>query len=90
MLPTVNSNGTYTFTASVPGTYSFTISVCPPGETTKYAPTEILTITVLDPDINTNKPIVNPDFPKTTTNTPVTINVLANDASGNNGIKLDS
>ena len=88
VLPTVNSNGTYTFTASVPGTYSFTISVCPPGQTTG-CPTEILTITVLDPDINTNKPIVNPDFPKTTTNTPVTINVLANDASGNNGIKLD-
>jgi gliding motility-associated-like protein len=42
---TVNTNGTYSFTATEPGTYTYVISVCAPGQTTN-CPTENLVITV--------------------------------------------
>ena len=88
ILPKVNADGTYTFTATVAGTYTFTISVCPPSQTVG-CPTETLTITVIDPDRTDNKPIVNTDYPITKPNSPVKVNVLANDASGNSGFPLN-
>lgn len=87
-LPTVNSNGTYTFTSSVSGTYKFQIPVCPVGQIVGCA-TETLTITVLDPKVNTNPPVVNPDIAsvKGSPSMPssVTVNVKANDNTGNLG-----
>ncbi|TKT93563.1 Ig-like domain-containing protein [Dyadobacter frigoris] len=87
-IPTVNSDGTYTFTSPLPGTYKFEVPVCPQGQTTGCG-TETLTITVLDPNVNTNPPVVNPDVASVkgsdTTPTPVTINIKANDGPGNLG-----
>lgn len=87
VVPVMNANGTYTFTATIPGTYVFTVPVCPPGQSTG-CPTETLTITVNDPTKTDNKPIVNTDYPITKPNTPVKVNVLANDASANAGFPL--
>jgi gliding motility-associated-like protein len=87
-VPTMNPNGTYTFNASVPGTYVFTVPVCPVGYTTG-CPTETLTITVVDPSRKDNKPIVNADRAITKPSTPVKVDVLANDATGNIGIPLN-
>lgn len=83
VLPVVNSDGSYTFTPSIPGVYVFTISVCPLGQSSG-CPTQTLTITVLDPSIKTNPPVVTDDRVFTNPNTPVNIFVLNNDGSGNN------
>lgn len=85
---TMNLNGTYTFTATIPGVYTYNVPVCPPGVTLN-CPTELLTITVLDPSATNNLPIVNTDLATTTTTTPVVINSLANDAAGNVGGSLN-
>lgn len=84
-LPVVQPNGTYTFTATVPGVYQFYISVCPPA-TTDNCKLELLTITVQDNAVtSTNTLVVNTDIAVTSYNTPVTIASLANDWPGDNG-----
>ncbi|KAA5532312.1 T9SS type A sorting domain-containing protein [Taibaiella lutea] len=87
--PVLNSNGTYTFTASQPGNYEFTISVCAPGQTTG-CPTQLLQINVRDSATNANAmPIANLDMVTTTYQTPVSLPTLDNDASGNYGGSLN-
>ena len=81
---TVSPNGTYTFTATVPGKYTYYVPTCAPGQTTG-CPLTPLDITVVDPSIINNPPAINNDFAKTTVNTPVVINVLANDKATNKG-----
>ena len=84
----VNPNGTYTFNATKPGTYTYYVPVCASGQTTG-CPLVPLVITVVDPMLNTNPPIVNPDIATTIVNTPVTTNVLANDKAANSGVSLN-
>jgi len=85
-LPVMNSNGTYTFTPTLPGVYTFDVSVCVAGQTTGCA-TEKLTISVIDPALTTNRPIVNDDvaiMKGAATNPPATtISVKQNDGAGN-------
>jgi|GEM_PF-2151827 len=83
-VPAMNSDGSYTFTPTVPGTYTFDVPVCPPGQTTG-CPTESLTITVVDPSADDNLPIVNDDQASASEGNLVTIAVLGNDAPGNEG-----
>ena len=85
---TLNLDGTYSFSASVPGVYLYTYDVCAPGATPP-CPTETLQITVVDPNSSTNPPIANPDVANTLENTPVIIDVLENDEPGNAGGSLD-
>ncbi|MBO9636688.1 MAG: cadherin-like domain-containing protein, partial [Siphonobacter aquaeclarae] len=85
---TVNSDGTFTFQSSTPGVYVYDVPVCVPGQAAP-CPTAPLTITVIDPAVNTNKPVVNPDAVtiKGAASNPaaVTIDVKANAGPGNNG-----
>ncbi len=84
-LPVVQADGSYTFTATVPGVYQFYISVCAPG-TTDNCKLELLTITVQDNAVDaTNALVVNTDIAVTSYNTQVTIASLKNDWAGNNG-----
>lgn len=83
---TLTSTGSYTFTSATPGVYVYSVPVC---ATATYCVSQSLTITVLDPNVTTNKPVVNPDFAliigSPTAPTPVNINVKANDGPGNTG-----
>ena len=79
---TVSPNGNYTFTGTIPGKYTYYVPTCAPGQTTG-CPLVPLEITVLDPAINNNKPVVNIDIATTPAGTATTINVLANDKAGN-------
>ncbi|MEZ5047450.1 MAG: Ig-like domain-containing protein [Chitinophagaceae bacterium] len=81
-LPTVNTDGSYTFTPTVAGEYTFLVPVCPPSQTTN-CPEELLTITVLDPAIVTNSPTANTDVATIIEGNPVTVNVLSNDQCNN-------
>ncbi|KAI9549357.1 hypothetical protein GHT06_003723 [Daphnia sinensis] len=54
----VNPDGTYEFTATEPGVYNFLVPVCAPGQSVD-CPMSPLQITVLDPNSDTNKPVVN-------------------------------
>ncbi|MFM2385944.1 MAG: hypothetical protein RL660_701, partial [Bacteroidota bacterium] len=85
-VPTMNANGTYTFTATTPGTYNFQVPIVLPSGDTIYTP---LSITVVDPnDPNSNNPILGTDLVTTQNGATVTIPTLANDVSGNPGIAL--
>lgn len=83
---TLTSTGSYTFTSATPGVYVYSVPVC---ATATYCVSQSLTITVLDPNVTTNKPVVNPDFAlivgSPTAPAPVSINVKANDGPGNVG-----
>ncbi len=85
-LPTINGDGTYSFAPALPGVYKFDVNVCTPGQTTGCI-TERLTISVVDPALSTNRPIVNDDvvvMKGAATNPPaLTINVRQNDGAGN-------
>jgi gliding motility-associated-like protein len=61
---TVNTDGTYSFTATAAGTYTYTIPVCAPGQTVN-CPTQTLEITVTAPSLvnDTNTAFAN--VPKT-------------------------
>ena len=84
----VNPNGTYTFTATTPGKYVYYVPVCAIGQTTG-CPLSPIEITVLDPNTPIDIPATNNDIANTTANTPVTVNVLANDKAGNVGGALN-
>ncbi len=82
-VPTVNEDGTYSFTGTEEGTYVFEIAVCLAHEEDNCY-TERLTITVIDPDEEDKRiPIANDDVVMTEGNegtpSPITIDVLAND-----------
>ncbi|MBZ4188235.1 Ig-like domain-containing protein [Niabella beijingensis] len=79
----LNADGTYTFTATTAGVYSYNINVC---SNTGYCELQNLTITVTDPSINTNKPVVNTDIITTSTGqTVASYPILANDHASNTG-----
>jgi gliding motility-associated-like protein len=81
-------DGTYTFKATTPGVYTYEVPVCAPGQTTN-CPISILQITVVDPLANNNLPIANPDQVVVKQDSPIKVDVLSNDKSGNAGTKLD-
>ncbi|MFC4261561.1 beta strand repeat-containing protein [Ferruginibacter yonginensis] len=83
-VPTVNADGTYTFTPSAAGVYQFVVPVCN-GSVCK---NELLTITVLDKNSATNPPTANTDIASTFVNAAVTIKSLANDQPGTTGSAL--
>lgn len=83
-IPTVNPDGSYTFTSSVPGVFHFTVPMCPPSVVAPDCPNVPLVITVSNPTTYTNNPFANIDRATTPINTAVTLNTLANDKSGNN------
>ncbi|WP_241321806.1 tandem-95 repeat protein, partial [Belliella aquatica] len=85
---TMNADGTYAFTATEPGVYTYMVPVCGPGQTTD-CPLSPLQITVLDPLSDDNAPVVNPDIATAKEDTPVKIDVLSNDESGNVGTDLN-
>ena len=84
---TMNSNGTYSFTANTPGVYTYDVPVCVPGQLAP-CPNTKLVITVLNANSNSNAPVANVDIATTKFNTAVTLRTLANDAAGNLGTSL--
>ncbi|HEX2682457.1 MAG TPA: Ig-like domain-containing protein, partial [Ferruginibacter sp.] len=84
---TMNSDGTYNFVGDKAGVYIYDVPVCVPSQPLP-CPTTKLSVTVLDPTINTNAPVANVDIATTQLNTAVTVNTLANDAAGNSNIAL--
>ncbi len=83
-LPTINADGTYSFTSSVAGVFKFLVPMCPGSVVVPDCAAVELVITVSEPYTNTNKPFANTDMATTPLNTPVAINTLANDKAGNN------
>lgn len=83
----INPDGSYTFTATVPGIYLYMVPVCAPGQTAN-CPLVPLKITVLDLNSKNNPPVANTDIAATKLNVPVTIKTLANDKSNNDSISL--
>ena len=79
---TVNANGTYSFTATIPGVYAYLVPACPVGQTTN-CPTVPLVITVSDPLKDSNSPIANTDLATVNAGASVITNVLANDKAAN-------
>ena len=79
-LPVINTDGTYSFVSSVSGIYMFDIPITMPNGDVVMV---LLTINILDPDIELNKPIANTDIGTTFEDNPITMPVLANDESGN-------
>ena len=80
----INSDGTYTFNALLPGKYIYNVPTCPSGQTVG-CPLTPLEITVIDPALTNNKPIINKDIAITPFNTATIVDVLANDKAGNKG-----
>jgi hypothetical protein len=82
--PTINSDGSYSFTPSAVGVYKFLVPMCPPGVVSPDCPLVPLVITVTGPAVFTNDPVANIDRATTPINTAVTLRTLANDKAGNN------
>ncbi|TXH23226.1 MAG: tandem-95 repeat protein [Chitinophagaceae bacterium] len=82
----MNTDGTYTFTGTNVGIYKYLVPVCAPGG----APcqNELLTITVTDPAVTNNPPVVMNDATQTKAGTAVDIPVKANDKATNSGKTL--
>ncbi|MBK8701460.1 MAG: cadherin-like domain-containing protein [Saprospiraceae bacterium] len=74
-LPTIFSNGNYTFICSMVGEYNFLVPVCQ-GDNCVNVP---LSITVLEEESVNNPPIAHHDYVTTIQNTAVKIAILAND-----------
>jgi hypothetical protein len=81
---TMNTDGTYSFNATQPGVYSYNVPVCSPGQVMP-CPLTSLIITVKNPALNNNPPVVNTDITTTPFNTQVTLPILINDGPGNTG-----
>lgn len=89
-LPTVNSDGSYSFTSSVAGVFRFKVPMCPGGIVAPNCALVDLVITVSQPTLYTNQPFANTDMATTPINTAVTLRTLANDKAGNNnGVLLN-
>jgi uncharacterized protein YjdB len=74
----INSGGTYTFVANLPGVYVFNVPVCVP-PLVSGCPTAELTITVADHLNPTPRPFAHVDFATTPVNQSVVLISLAND-----------
>ncbi|MFZ9299485.1 MAG: tandem-95 repeat protein [Chitinophagaceae bacterium] len=85
---TINADGSYTFSASIPGKYIYYVPVCAPNGPIP-CPTSPLEITVLDPATATDKPVANNDYTIVANNGSATLNILANDKAGDLGGSLD-
>ncbi len=85
---TVNANGTYSFTATIPGVYTYLVPACPAGQTTN-CPTVPLVITVSDPLKDSNSPVANTDVTTVNAGSSVTTKVLANDKAANPAASLN-
>jgi hypothetical protein len=83
-VPVINADGTYSFTSAVPGVFRYTVPMCPGSVVVPDCPNVELVITVTNPNVISNNPVANTDRAITSINTPVTLNTLANDKSGNN------
>ena len=89
-MPTVSSDGSYSFTSSVAGVFRFKVPMCPGGIVEPNCALVDLTITVSQPTVYTNNPFANTDLATTPINTAVTLRTLANDKAGNNsGVLLN-
>lgn len=90
---TLSPDGSYNFTATDPGIYNYDITVCYTTNAINTCVQEQLKITVLDTTVLNNKPVVNHDVAtmlgSLTGKDTVTIDVLANDGSGNKGGFID-
>jgi len=84
ILPTINSDGTYSFTSNVAGIFKFLVPMCPGSVVVPDCPTVELIIKVSQPTVATNTPFANTDMATTPINTAVTLNTLSNDKAGNN------
>lgn len=76
--PSVNGDGTYSFSCGAPGEYYFVVSTCNIGSNSICVSVP-LAITVLDQDSNNNPPLANHDYSTTKVNISIAINVRAND-----------
>jgi len=83
-LPTINSDGSYTFTPTAVGVYKFSVPMCPGSVTSPDCPLIDLIITVTTNNTATNNPFANTDMATTPINTAVILNTLSNDKAGNN------
>ncbi|MEO7049164.1 MAG: Ig-like domain-containing protein [Ferruginibacter sp.] len=83
------TDGSYTFTASVPGVYLYNVPVCLPGEVGPCTPVQ-LKITVLSSSATTNPPVANTDIADAHTGVPVIIKSLQNDKCSNDGCTLNA
>ncbi|MCE2777616.1 MAG: gliding motility-associated C-terminal domain-containing protein, partial [Algoriphagus sp.] len=81
----MNPDGSYTFTASIPGVYSYTVPVC---NATGSCVETTLTITVKDP-AEPAAPILNTDLGTVRAGDPVRISTLNNDKPGRPGVSLN-
>jgi len=88
-LPSINSDGTYSFVCGVPGEYNFLVPVCSAGQTIN-CPLGLLTITVINTSLNNNPPIANTDIATTIGTSPVTLNTMANDKCANKACILSA
>ena len=77
-IPTVASNGSFTFSCNTIGEYNFLVSVCEPSPSTRCT-TVPLSITVIDTALLTNAPIANHDIASVYQGSYMIVNVLAND-----------
>ena len=76
---TLNGNGTYSFIATQPGVYQYTLNVCTSPNVPPACPESILTITIIDPAIDTNPPVANRDVYSVLQNGSLSGNVTDND-----------
>jgi SdrD B-like domain/Bacterial Ig domain len=76
-LPIVAPDGTYTFICSMVGLYKFNVPACLNASPSS-CENIVLQITVLD-FVPNNPPVVNHDYMRTKSNTPIVITALAND-----------
>jgi hypothetical protein len=83
-IPTINSDGTYSFTSAVAGVFRFTVPMCPGSVVVPDCALVDLIITVSEPTTGNNNPFANTDMATTPINTAVILNTLANDKAGNN------
>ncbi len=77
-VPTLNGDGTYTFSCATIGEYNYTVEVCRSGQRV-ICQKMPLVITVMEPMSQTNAPIANHDYSATSQDNDVVINILAND-----------
>jgi len=76
--PNISSDGSYTFVCGTPGVYQFLVPVCKDNLSSSCVNVPLV-ITVLETQVTNNPPIANHDYATTLMNTPIGINIIAND-----------
>ncbi|MFZ1702738.1 MAG: Ig-like domain-containing protein, partial [Saprospiraceae bacterium] len=74
----MNTNGTYTFQANLPGIYAYHIMICLPGMSIN-CPMSTLVFTVINPNLQEQSIVPNLDLVYTYENYPVIIQTIQND-----------